>query len=77
MKSTTRLFRGKYPVPALVPDDAKAITTVRMVEMITVNELIPSARSLLPKMLGIAELEAATLDEAKQKTTTILVFASD
>lgn len=36
----------KYPMPTLLPADAKARATVRMVEMVTVNEL----------MLGIAPL---------------------
>lgn len=37
----------KYPIPALLPKDSKALALVRMVEMVTVNELIPAMISII------------------------------
>ncbi len=35
-------LEAKYPTPALLPTEAKALAVVRMVEMVTLNELLPA-----------------------------------
>lgn len=37
----------KYPSPALLPKEAQALATVRMVQMVSTNELLPKAISLI------------------------------
>jgi glutathione S-transferase len=40
-------LEAKYPTPALLPTDIKALGTVRMVQMVSTNELLPKAISLI------------------------------
>jgi len=67
-------LEARYPTPALLPIDAKAIATIRMVEMVTVNELMPAMLPLSYQMLGGAEVEPQKLEQAKQKSATVLTF---
>ncbi|YAF95949.1 MAG: glutathione S-transferase family protein [Nodularia sp. CChRGM 3473] len=54
-------LESKYPTPALLPTEPQALATVRMVQMVTTNELFPKAISLiyenedLPKFVKIKE----------------------
>jgi glutathione S-transferase len=51
----------KYPSPALLPKEAQVLATVRMVQMVTTNELLPKVISLIyesedsPKFLQAKE----------------------
>jgi glutathione S-transferase len=62
-------LEAKYPTPALLPKDVQALATVRMVQMVSSNELLPKVISLIfesensPKFL-----------EAKQHLDTVLNF---
>ncbi|MEQ9483538.1 glutathione S-transferase family protein [Coleofasciculus sp. F4-SAH-05] len=67
-------LEAKYPTPALLPTDAKAVATVRMVEMVTVNELLPAMEPLFFQMMDIAEQKPEKLEQAKQKSATVLTF---
>ncbi len=40
-------LEAKYPTPALLPKDIKALGTVRMVQMVSTNELLPKVISLI------------------------------
>jgi glutathione S-transferase len=40
-------LEAKYPTPALLPTDIKALGTVRMVQMVSTNELLPKVISLI------------------------------
>ena len=51
--------------------------TVRMVEMVTVNELLPAMTPLTRKRMGIAEVTAETLEVSIQKITTVLQFLEE
>jgi len=44
---------AKYPTPPLLPTEAKALGIVRMVSMLTLNELLPAMFSLTRQMLGV------------------------
>lgn len=46
-------LEAKYPIPALMPSDAQVIASVRMVAMITVNELMTAIAPLFPIFLGL------------------------
>ncbi len=40
-------LEAKYPTPALLPTELQALATVRMVQMVTTNELLPQVITLL------------------------------
>ncbi len=66
-------LEAKYPTPALLPKEAKALATVRMVEIVTLNELLPGMNPLFRQMIGMDE-DPQKVEEAKQKTATVLAF---
>jgi len=66
-------LEAKYPTPALLPTDAKAPATVRMVEMVTVNELSPAMAPLIRQMMVLLN-EPQKLEQALQ-STTVLTFS--
>ncbi|OUL37741.1 glutathione S-transferase [Nostoc sp. T09] len=66
-------LEAKYPTPALLPKEAKALGTVRMVEMVTINELLPAMNPLFRQMIGFDD-DPQKVEEAKQKSATALAF---
>lgn len=64
----------KYPKPALLPTNAETLATVRMVELITVNELLPALSPLNRQWLGLGENDSQKLEQAKQRVATVLSF---
>lgn len=66
-------LEAKYPTPALLPTETKALATVRMVEMVTVNELVPAITPLLRQMMGFDD-DVQQLEQSKQKAHTVLKF---
>ena len=67
-------LEAKYPTPALLPTDAKAIATVRMVEMVTLNELVPALNPLIRQMVGVAENSQEKMEQALQQSAKVLTF---
>lgn len=67
-------LEAKYPTPALLPRDAKALATVRMVEMVTVNELQPAISPLARKMMAVDEVDAEKVERSRQQIATVLAF---
>ena len=67
-------LEAKYPTPSLMPTDAKSIGIMRMLEMVTVNELIPATLPLLRHKVGVAEDPTKPLKVAREKVATILNF---
>ena len=66
-------IEAKYPTPALLPKEDKALAIVRMVEMVTINELLPAMNPLFRQMIGLDEAPQK-VEEAKQKSATVLTF---
>lgn len=66
-------LEAKYPTPSLMPQEPQAIAKVRMVEMVGVNELQPATLPLIKQMVGL-EVEAAKLEAAKERISTVLQF---
>ena len=66
-------LESKYSQPPLLPTEAKALAIVRMVEMITVNELSPVLTRLTSEMMGFTK-EPEKLEQGKQKAETVLKF---
>lgn len=66
-------LEAKYPSPSLMPKDAEAIATVRMVQMIALNELQPATILLMKPMVQL-DVEPAKLEAAQQRIVTVLQF---
>lgn len=67
-------LEAQYPTPALMPQDPSAIATVRMVQMVTLNELLPAVNPLTRKMMGFGEPDAEALQTALKQGTVCLNF---
>jgi glutathione S-transferase len=67
-------LEAKYPQPSMLPADPNDLAKVRMVEMLTVNELAIAMIPLYPKMLSLGEGDPVQVAEARQKITTCLQF---
>ena len=65
-------LEAKYPEPPLLPAQPQALAIVRMVEMVTVNELLPATRPLIQQALGLTEVAPEQLEQAKQQIATVL-----
>ncbi len=67
-------LEAKYPTPALIPIDVKAIATIRMVAMVTVNELMAAVAPLLPIFVGLPVRDPEKIELALQKISIVLTF---
>jgi glutathione S-transferase len=67
-------LEARYPTPSLMPTDAKAIATVRMVELVTINELLPPTIRLTSQALGVLENAPQQLEKAHQQVLSVLNF---
>ncbi|MBW4579140.1 MAG: glutathione S-transferase family protein [Tildeniella nuda ZEHNDER 1965/U140] len=66
-------LEAKYPSPALMPSQPEDIATVRMVEMLVVNELQPAVMVLTRPLMGL-EVENQKLDVARERITLVMQF---
>lgn len=62
-------LEAKYPTPALLPAEPRSLATVRMVQMVTVNELLPAIAKLI-----IYSADSPDLDYARVQARTSLRF---
>lgn len=67
-------LEAKYPTPSLLPNEAKAVGTTRMVEMVTVNELAPAMNPLVYQMMELSTPQPEEIELAKQKIATVVNF---
>ncbi|WP_414568367.1 glutathione S-transferase family protein [Nostoc sp. CCY 9925] len=67
-------LEAKYPTPAMLPKNAKDLAIARMVQLVTVNELLPATTIFLPQFLGLPGGDPETIEKAKQKIATVLKF---
>lgn len=67
-------LEAKYPTPSLMPSDAKAIATVRMVQQVTLNELWSPMIRLTSEAMGFVKNEPQKLEKAHQQVLTVLNF---
>ncbi|MEB3177856.1 MAG: glutathione S-transferase family protein [Nostocaceae cyanobacterium] len=66
-------LEAKYPIPAMLPSDAKDLAIVRMVQMVSVNELLPAIQPLSFKMMGIAS-DSEKIEQALQQVNKVLTL---
>jgi glutathione S-transferase len=67
-------LEAKYPEPAMLPKDPKDLAIVKMVELVTVNELGPTLYPLASERMGWGIPEAQEIAKAKEKVDTVLKF---
>jgi glutathione S-transferase len=70
-------LEAKHPTPSLLVTTPAGIATMRMVEMVTVNELVPTINPLVKKMMGFGNDPNDALEQAKQKADVVLKFYAD
>jgi glutathione S-transferase len=58
-------LEAKYPTPAMLPKDAKDLAIARMVQLVTVNELLPAATTFLPQILGLPGADPEKIEKAR------------
>ncbi|MDZ8023791.1 MAG: glutathione S-transferase domain-containing protein [Nostoc sp. DedQUE11] len=58
----------------MLPKDAKDLAIARMVQLLTVNDLLPTNTTFLPQILGLPGAEPKKIEQAKQKISTVLKF---
>jgi glutathione S-transferase len=66
-------LEAKYPTPSLIPNEATAIATVRMIETTTVTELQP-ATVILTRPLVELDTDPKKLESAQEAVAKILSF---
>jgi glutathione S-transferase len=66
-------LEAKYPSPSFMPTDAQDISKVRMLELVTVNELPPASIILMKEMLDVT-VEEQKIEQAKQTMATVLQY---
>lgn len=66
-------LEAKYPEPALFPKNPEQLATVRMIQLVTVNELLPTLMPFIRQMVGL-ETPPEKLAQAQSKIETILTF---
>ncbi|MEL6502337.1 MAG: glutathione S-transferase family protein [Cyanobacteria bacterium J06623_1] len=69
-------LEAKYPHPAFMPKSAPDIAKVRMIELLTVNELPPASIVLMKEMLDVA-VEESQVVQATQTMNTALQYFED
>ncbi|MEG3878758.1 glutathione S-transferase family protein [Microcoleus sp. herbarium7] len=67
-------LEAKYPEPAMLPKDPKDLAVVKMVELVTVNELGPALYPLSSERMGWGIPEAQEIVKAKEKVDSVLAF---
>ncbi len=64
----------RYPTPVMLPKDAKDLAIARMVQLVTVNELLPATTIFLPQFLDLPGGDPEKIEKAQQKIATVLKF---
>ncbi|MDJ0597807.1 MAG: glutathione S-transferase family protein [Crocosphaera sp.] len=67
-------LEAKYPNPALVPSDPQGLGTVKMINLVTLNELLPATTPLIRQSMGFVTLDESTQSQAQEKVATVLKF---
>jgi glutathione S-transferase len=67
-------LEAKYPTPALLPIDPRSLANVKMVEMVSLSELVPQLMLFSRKNLWGATIEPEKLTAANEKIVTVLRF---
>ncbi|NEQ40078.1 MAG: glutathione S-transferase family protein [Okeania sp. SIO3I5] len=67
-------LEAKYPTPNMLPKEVRDLTIVRMVQMVSVNELLPSINPLVQRILDLPGEDPEKVEKAEKKIATVLTF---
>lgn len=67
-------LEAKHPTPTMLPTNPQDLAIVRMVEMVTVNELLPAMNPLIRQMFGFPGSDPQKVEKAIGQLTTILTY---
>ncbi|MEB3277483.1 MAG: glutathione S-transferase family protein [Lyngbya sp.] len=67
-------LEAQYPTPTFTPKDPKAMGIMRMLELVTVNELLPTTLPLLKQVVGLPADPNQPIEAVYKKITTIFDF---
>lgn len=67
-------IEAKYPTPPLMPNDPQGLGTVKMINLVTLNELLPATRPLIRQSMGFTTIEEKEKKQAEEKSATVLHF---
>lgn len=67
-------LEAKYPTPSLLPPDPQMLGTVKMIEILTLTQMIPPMRPLMMNWMGFSQESPEKLQEAKQNIAQVLGF---
>jgi glutathione S-transferase len=67
-------LEAKYPTPKMLPSNPKDLAIVKMVQLVTANELLPGMMPLTSILFGFPIKDAEKIEQAKQKVSTVLKF---
>ncbi len=67
-------LEAKYPNPSLVPSDPQDLGRVKMINLVTLNELLPAMVPLLRQSMGFITLDESAQTQAQEKLATVLNF---
>lgn len=67
-------LEAKYPLNSLSPEKPESLAIVKMVNMVTVNELVPAMNPLSAKALGMREVGEEEVNKSQEKIATVLTF---
>lgn len=70
-------LEAKYPTPSLLATTPESLAAMRMVEMVTVNELVPAFNPLVKQMMGFGQESEDAIAQAKQKAGVVLKFYAE
>ncbi|MDF5731522.1 MAG: glutathione S-transferase family protein [Rhizonema sp. PD38] len=67
-------IEAKYSTPAMLPNNATERAIVRMVQLVTANELFSAFNLLISHWLGLSVEDAEKVEQAKQQVATVLKY---
>lgn len=67
-------LEAKYPSPSLLPSDPQMLGTVKMIELLTLTQMMPPMRPLTMNWMGFSPESPEKLQEAKQNIAEVLRF---
>lgn len=63
-----------YPTPVMMPTDPKDVAIVRMVQLVTITELVPAVIRLMGQLMGCADDNDAQRQQTQRSIHTALTF---
>ncbi|NET74221.1 MAG: glutathione S-transferase family protein [Sphaerospermopsis sp. SIO1G2] len=70
-------LEAKYPTPVMLPKDAKDLAVVKMVELVSVNELLPALTPIMAVIFDLPKQDPEAIEKSKTKINTVLKFFAD